>query len=229
MKALHTVGATPEIQWPFSAPDILQVPDDKAMSFAASFKLSSYARLNGAGDFMRCLASGHPFVRGFLVPKSLDGKEIDKTGIMPTPNFATDPIVGGHDVLVVGYDTTFKQAPFFKDSGVDPATVDDTMLLVRNSWGTEWSRRFRGHFWMPISYAVNRSTGGDAWTGRRDLSLKAAAPPAPIVPEPSASQVAAAYAAARYAIDKAGYGYWVSDQNMRQVSEEIARAVVRAK
>lgn len=228
MKVLKNVGAAPVAAWP--APDgIFAAPPDDVIRQAASYRIGSYARLNGANDFLRCLASGHPFVMGFMVPRSLDGDAIDRTGIMPTPDLASDPIVGGHDALVVGYDTTFKHAPFFKSSGIDPSRVDDTMLLVRNSWGAGWSRKFRGHFWMPLSYAVNRSTGGDAWTGRRDAGLRSAPAWRPAVPEPTQGQMDAAFAAARGALDQTSYGSWVSDDNLRPVSDEIARAVVRAK
>jgi C1A family cysteine protease len=229
MKALKDVGAAPEPAYPFDPEKILDAPPPDVIKIAASYRIGSYARLNGANDFLRCLASGHPFVMGFMVPQSLDENDIDRTGIMPNPDFRRDPIIGGHDVLVVGYDTTFKHAPFFKNSGIDPALVDDTMLLVRNSWGPGWSRKFRGHFWMPISYAVNRSTGGDAWTGRRDAALKATLPAVQAVPEPTRGQMDAAFAAARGALDQTSYGGWVSDEKLRPVSDEIARAVVRAK
>lgn len=228
MKILKDVGAAPETAWPYSDGDVLTPVPDDVIKQAASYRIGSYARLNGANDFLRCLASGHPFVMGFMVPQSLDENDVNLTGIMPTPDLSRDPIIGGHDVLVVGYDTTFKHAPFFKSSGIDPARVDDTMLLVRNSWGPSWSRKFRGHFWMPLSYAVNRSTGGDAWTGRRDTSLKSA-PFAPAVPEPTRGQMDAAFSAARAALDQTSYGSWVSDDRLRPVSDEIARAVVRAK
>lgn len=229
MKVLKDVGAAPEGAWPFLEKDILKPAPDDVIKTAASYRIGSYARLNGANDFLRCLASGHPFVMGFMVPQSLDEDDLDRSGIMPNPDFAKDPIIGGHDVLVVGYDTTFKFAPFFKNSGIDPALVDDTMLLVRNSWGPGWSRKFRGHFWMPISYAVNRSTGGDAWTGRRDTALKAVPAPVQAVPEPTSGQMDAAFAAARGALDQTSYGSWVSDDKLRPVSDEIARAVVRAR
>lgn len=229
MKVLEKVGAAPENRWPFDPDNILTPTPPDVLETASSYRIGSYARLNGAGDFLRCLASGHPFVMGFMVPRSLDGDEIDRTGIMPTPDFKIDPIIGGHDVLCVGYDTTFKQAPFFKNSGIDPSRVDDTMLLIRNSWGDKWSRRFRGHFWMPISYAVNRSTGGDAWTGRRDAILMAAPKPTQAIPEPTRGQYEAAFATMRNAIDQTSYGSWVRDDVLRPVSDETARAVVRAK
>jgi C1A family cysteine protease len=67
-------------------------------------------------------------------------------------------------MLVVGYDLKFRSSAAFKRSGVDPTLVSDHALLVRNSWGADWG--LQGHLWMPLSYAVNPSTGGDAWTGR---------------------------------------------------------------
>jgi C1A family cysteine protease len=231
LKVLNDVGAVPESAWPFNPAKVLAAPPDSP----PHIKIGSYARLVGAADMLGCLASGFPFILGFMVPKSLDGDQVMKTGILPRPDLKTDPIIGGHDTLCVGFDATFKQTPFFKASGIDPALVDDTMLLIRNSWGDAWSPTFRGHFWMPLSYAVNPSTGGDAWTARSGATaLVGASPVPPIVkPRPTPAQLAAAQAAGfasmRRALDtETSYGSWVSDDKLRPVANDVAAAVAAA-
>ena len=158
----------------------------------------------------------------------MEGQTVAQTGILPIPDLSREQIVGGHDVLVVGYDRTFKHTPFFEASGIEANKVDDIMLLVRNSWGKSWSPRFRGHFWLPLSYAVNPSTGGDAWTGRKETTMKSAAPPIARKPDPTPAQLNAAFAACRAAINASGYGGWVSDDVLRPISNAVATAVVKA-
>lgn len=239
MKVLEKVGAAPEAEWPFEPKNLFAEPPASVFNDASKYRIASYERLVGATDYLSCLASGLPFVLGFMVPESLDGDDVNRTGILPIPDLKKESIVGGHDVLVVGYDRTFKRTPFFEASGIPVSQVDNTMLLIRNSWGPKWSPKFRGHFWMPLSYATNPTTGGDAWAAKRSASVHvgAAAPdhafpmtpvPAPRPASPTPHQLEVAFQAARKALDETGYGGWVSDAKLRPVSDEIATAVIKA-
>jgi C1A family cysteine protease len=165
LKALATTGAAPESMWPYAPKALTKRPPAAVYEAASKYKLSSYSRLMSGSNYLQCLASGQPFVMGIELHESFDGDRIDQTGIMVPPG-PREQIIGGHDVLVVGYVLNFKSDPLCKQSGVDPALVSDEMLMVRNSWGTNWSRRFRGHFFMPLAYALDQATGNDAWTGR---------------------------------------------------------------
>jgi C1A family cysteine protease len=62
---------------------------------------------------------------------------------MPLPG---EKEVGGHAVLVVGYDNVTQR------------------FLARNSWGTEWG--IKGHFTLPYSYILNPDLATDFWTIR---------------------------------------------------------------
>jgi len=239
LKAMQKIGVAPEPVWPFDVHDILKAPPASVFAEAGNYKIASYERLVGATDYLNCLASGLPFILGFMVPESLDGDAVAKSGILPIPDLSKESIVGGHDALCVGYDRAFKSTPFFKASGIDPAKVSDTALLIRNSWGSKWSPNFRGHFWLPLSYATNPTTGGDAWVAKRTVQMGAAAPVAPVAPvaalvappaphAPTKHQLDVAFVAARAALDKTGYGGWVSDAKLRPVSDEIATAVIKA-
>jgi C1A family cysteine protease len=87
-----------------------------------------------------------------------------QTGVMVRPNIMAEQLLGGHDVTVVGYDTNFLNNPDFLKSGIDPAKVNNTALIIRNSWGVQWG--IQGYFYMPVDYASSTQTGGDAYTGR---------------------------------------------------------------
>ena len=86
------------------------------------------------------LASGFPVIVGMLIfEKAMAATE---KGIMPMPK-KNDDCLGGHAVLLVGYDDLKKS------------------FLVRNSWGKEWG--IDGHFWMPYSFADKADNVWDCW------------------------------------------------------------------
>lgn len=166
LKAMAEVGVVPETRWPYDVKKFTQAPPAETYSDPNVKKISSYSRLVSGSNYLQCLASGYPFLLGVELHESFDSDQTDKTGIMPIPG-KDENAIGGHDVLVVGYILNFKSDPLFLKSGVDPALVSDEMLIVRNSWGTDWSHYYRGNFFMPLQYALDKVTGNDAWTGRR--------------------------------------------------------------
>lgn len=163
-KVMQITGAATEKKWPYDKDHFAPEPDDPVYDDASAYTIGSYSRLVAESSFLRCLAMGLPFVLGFMVLDSFDTNQLADSGVMPMPKSA-DRELSGHAVLAVGYDLNFKKSKALKDSGLDPALVSDRALLLRNSWGTDWGCD-RGHFWMPLDYATNPRTGGDAWTGK---------------------------------------------------------------
>lgn len=163
-KVLTGSGAAPESLWPYTPSDFTTQPPKSVADAAVKYRLSSYSQLVSEEDFLNCLAEGFPFILGITVYQSLEGDQLAQTGVMQSPNTIVEAVLGGHDVTVVGYDTDFYNNPDFIQSGLGTWGVNSTALLIRNSWGTDWG--INGHFWMPIDYASNSETGGDAWTGR---------------------------------------------------------------
>ena len=78
---------------------------------------------------------------GFQVYQSF--MKIGADGVMPMPK-PSERVVGGHAVLVVGYDDGKKA------------------VLVRNSWGTKWGDQ--GYFWMPYAFIADENNADDFWT-----------------------------------------------------------------
>jgi C1A family cysteine protease len=92
------------------------------------------------------LASGLPIVVGFTVYQSFESDQVTETGIVPVPGHH-EQVVGGHAVLVVGYDDS------------------QSRFIVRNSWGDQWG--LHGYFLMPYAYLTNRRLASDFWSANR--------------------------------------------------------------
>ena len=60
----------------------------------------------------------------------------------PAPN---EELLGGHAILVVGYDDSIQR------------------FICQNSWGISWGDK--GFFYMPYSYFSNANLADDFWTG----------------------------------------------------------------
>jgi C1A family cysteine protease len=97
------------------------------------------------GQLKGCLASGFPFVFGFVVYESFESKEVASTGEGQLPT-AGEKQIGGHAVLAVGYDE------------------DQQRFIVRNSWGPKWG--MQGYFTLPYPYVLQATLAGDFWTIR---------------------------------------------------------------
>lgn len=161
---LKEVGAAPESLWGYTPSNFKAAPPPGVLLAAEGYKISSYSQLTAEEDFLDCLAEGFPFILGFECYESIDDDSLARTGVMPRPNLRSERDVGGHDVLVVGYDTNFLESADYRNTAINRSLVNNTALLIRNSWGIDWG--INGHFWMPIDYASNAQTGGDCWTGR---------------------------------------------------------------
>lgn len=162
-RVLQVTGAAPESMWPFEPENrLFEEPGDEVYEAAGNHTIDTYSRLDSRLDYLQCLASGYPFILGFTVFESLDSEPVAKSGVLPMP-MKGDQELGGHAVLVVGYDTEFYKNPAFLDSGLRKGQVSGLALKIRNSWGPTWG--LNGHFWLPADLATDEF-GADAWTAR---------------------------------------------------------------
>lgn len=156
IKAVATEGAPPETEWPYSDADpgpFQHKPPAKVYADAAEHEALVYQRIvvGGPGAPMRsALAAGYPIVFGFSVPAYFEGggnwDASSQALPLPTPS---DKIIGGHCVVVTGYD--FTGTRFHR-----PAFQCD------NSWGTSWG--MNGRFWMDYHwFDANLGLASDLW------------------------------------------------------------------
>jgi hypothetical protein len=229
LRVLQMTGAAPETLWPFDPRKLFTEPTAGVYAAAEDYTVATYSRLLSADDYLACLAHGFPFLLGFTVFESLDGEQVERTGVMPFPR-SGERQLGGHDVLAVGYDTNFHENPDFLKSGLDPTQVSNRALLIRNSWGTAWG--LNGHFWMPLEFAADETLGGDAWTARlthKENEMnekKAAVEGMKIDPD----EIAVATQAVRETVSQFTYmgisvGSHVTDDECRQVATAVVAAI----
>jgi len=136
-------GACNEDLWPYDITQFAVQPPDAAYAAAGSNKITNYFRCTDLMSVKNSLAQGFPVIIGFTVYSGFEAPDVASTGIAKMPG-SFERVVGGHCVLVIGYDDS-KNAVF-----------------VRNSWGTAWG--LSGNFWMPYDYFKNLVS--DMWTLR---------------------------------------------------------------
>ena len=155
IQSLANQGVCPETEWPYDdtagdsqthafpvgSPPVTQ-PPQQSYDDAANYKIVSYQSITQDLSQLRgALAQGFPFVMGFTVYGSWYNVEpVPTTITLPTGD---DTSIGGHAVMIVGYD-------------------DSTQLFtVQNSWGTGVGDN--GYFYMPYSYITNSNLASDFW------------------------------------------------------------------
>lgn len=145
-KALAKVGACSEPVWPYQVKRFAVKPPADAYADAAKRRITEYLRCDGLAACLESLAEGFPVVFGFSVYSDFEGERVARTGVLNTPQ-PGERMLGGHAVLMVGYDDTTQR------------------VLVRNSWGAKWG--IRGYFTMPYGYIAHPGLADDFWTVRR--------------------------------------------------------------
>jgi C1A family cysteine protease len=146
IKSITKLGVCNEPLWPYETLRYAKKPPPEAYHDALDHQALEYQRVAQEGFQMKgCLATGFPFVFGFMVYETFEAPAVARTGRVPMPAPGEVP-VGGHAVMAVGYDDK-RQA-----------------YLCQNSWSTAWGEQ--GFFWMPYAYLGDAQLVRDLWTIR---------------------------------------------------------------
>lgn len=142
IKSLVQHGVCSETTVPYVEGDFTVKPSDAAYAEGLPRRISKYLRVTDLASVKQSLADGFPVVFGIPVYESFESDKVARTGTVPTPK-KTEQMLGGHAMLVVGYDDKTKR------------------VRVRNSWGSSWGSK--GYCTLPYDYFAQAD---DMWTVR---------------------------------------------------------------
>ena len=147
-KALQRYGVCREALWPYHVRKFNLPPPPDADANAVQYRIASYRSLGSepaelVAQARRFLAmKRQPILAGVSVYESFESAAARKTGVIPLPDPGKEAYLGGHALLIVGYDDAQQQ------------------FIVRNSWGADWGDR--GYGYLPYRYALE-SFAFDFW------------------------------------------------------------------
>lgn len=143
IKVCNKKGAPLEKFWPYNIKKFKDKPVTEAISDALKRRVTRYERVENHQGCLDAITNGYPVVIGFNVYSSFETPIVYSKGLMPYPNTKVERLLGGHAVLLVGYDKSKEH------------------YIVRNSWGKYWGDN--GYFYMPFKVIQNPSMSGDFW------------------------------------------------------------------
>lgn len=143
IKVTNKQGAPLESLWPYNIQRFRQRPTPNAINDASKRKVTLYERVLDHNGCLDALNNGYPVVIGFYVYASFMSPQVSRTGVMPYPNTKRERLLGGHAVLLVGYDKLRQ------------------VYIARNSWGPNWGAN--GYFYMPFQVIQNNGMSSDFW------------------------------------------------------------------
>ena len=137
---LQNRGVCPESYLPYTT-DASEGPNPVADTAAQPFRILQGTQVDwhDPQSLKSVLASEQTIAIGFSVYDSFENP--DTNGVVPIPNTSSENMLGGHAVLVCGY---------------DDAT---SWWIIRNHWGQSWGAG--GYCYMPYGY---ESVWTEAWT-----------------------------------------------------------------
>lgn len=144
VKAINRWGYCDEKLWPYDVNRFTQNPGPDAYDKATARKIFSYNRVTQQIQYIKAaLTAKHLVSFGFMVYPAFESVEVATSGMVPMPNPLQEDPIGGHAVVLVGYDDSKRQ------------------FTVRNSWGPGWGDG--GYFYMPYKYVLDRDLSSDLW------------------------------------------------------------------
>ena len=149
IKVLASEGIPPERLWPYNVDNFTLAPPAEVIAEATKHKAIRYSRIPGktvdqvsTQGIKEALTDGEVVVIGIDVYESFEAETTISTGLIPVPDTSKEQLLGGHAIILVGYDD-----------------VKGTFIL-QNSWGDQVGDH--GFFYLPYAF-VDAGLASDAW------------------------------------------------------------------
>ena len=145
MKAVSKYGLTNENIWSYNILNFDKLAPSDA--FRNLYKLNKFVYTfikQDLNSIKQVLASGKPIIIGILIYSSFESNNAFNYGIISIPNTTKEELLGGHAILLIGYDDKTKVFKF------------------QNSWGIGWGDK--GYGYMPYDYVLDNNLAFDLCT-----------------------------------------------------------------
>lgn len=139
MKVAYHVGVPRETGWRYDEHRFDTKPAKRQYNSAPYHKVTAYRKVITVDEIRKAIAEDFPVTVGIAVFNSFF---YASGGDISMPKYS-DTMLGGHAILLVGYDDTRK------------------LFKFRNSWGKEWGNEGYGR--IPYAYIANRNLSDDFW------------------------------------------------------------------
>lgn len=140
-KALQKYGTCKEICWPYRIEKYAKRPCCIANLAAKKYKICSYKCFDtdeDTDDIMQIkqylFATHRPVLIGVQVYDSFESNFTTETGFIPIPDTTKEALLGGHAILVVGFDDNIQS------------------FIIMNSWGKDWGDN--GFGYLPYDFVT---------------------------------------------------------------------------
>ena len=138
---LKNYGVCSEKDWAYNITNIFVKPSDICYENAKkNFVIEAFYISNDINTIKYWIHKNEPISLGINVYSNF--MSASKTGFVNIP-LKTDEYLGGHAVILCGFDDINKQ------------------FILRNSWGSHWGDN--GYFYLPYDYITNDDLCGDLW------------------------------------------------------------------
>ncbi len=142
-KIIQKYGACSETTWPYDVSKFNQLPPLNVFKSSLFFRKYTYSFVDQQLDTLRSVlyTKKKPIIFGINVYDSFLTDTVAKTGIVPMPNLDIEQLLGGHCIVMIGFDNIKSQ------------------FICVNSWGSSWGSK--GFFYLPYDYVLNPSFASD--------------------------------------------------------------------
>jgi len=148
IKSVAKQGVCDEVKWPYIESKFAVKPPIDCYKQASQHVAIQYYRIDNKSlnSLKACLDANAAVVFGITLYESFEkGDWSETTCVMPFPNVKNEEEIGGHCMLICGYDDKKK------------------VFLVRNSWCKDWCKNEGGYCWIPFSIMTSDMVS-DCWT-----------------------------------------------------------------
>ena len=140
---LQKYGACKEPLWPYVISKFKIRPPTSVFKRSLFFKKYTYSfisqDLNSITSYL--YNKKLPIIFGIYVYESFMTDAVASSGVVPMPDVKHDRLLGGHCILMIGFDNVAKR------------------FTCVNSWGSSWGND--GFFTIPYEYVLSRSLAAD--------------------------------------------------------------------